>query len=95
MDNKIIEQQLRYELARKKIVIEKKCLLDSDTMTWSLNWYGKNYRANSLVEILNQLPLIKGYKKDISELSGLDENDTVAKYNQMIVDNNLRYGDRV
>ena len=89
MDNQIIETQLRYELARKKITIEKKCIYNKETFSWNLNWYGKIYIGNSIAQIVDQLPLIKKYKKDISELSGTDENDTIGLYNQMIVDNKI------
>ena len=39
--------------------------------------------------VKNSATSLKRYKKDISELSGTDENDTIGLYNQMIVDNKV------
>ena len=89
MNNQIIEEKLRHELARKKINIEKKCKYNKETMAWTLRWYGEVYIGSCVRQVINQLPLIKKYKKDISELSGTDENDTIGLYNQMIVDNKI------
>jgi hypothetical protein len=90
MNNQIIEEKLRHELARKKINIEKKCEYNKETMAWTLKWYGEVYIGSCVKQVIDQLPLIKKYKKDISEVSGTDENDTFGLYSQMIVDNKLR-----
>jgi len=93
--NKITEENLRYELARKKINIQKKCEYNRETITWTLKWYKEVYTNSSIVQLIDQLPLIKKYKKKISEVSGLDENDTLGQYSQAIVDNRLACADRM
>ena len=95
MNNQIIEEKLRHELARKKINIEKKCEYNKETMAWTLRWYGEVYTGSCLIQLIDQLPLIKKYKKNISEVSGLDENDTLGQYDQAIVDNRLAAADRM